>query len=1195
MPDISAEIAAFRDAAYGEEVRGSMISLANKLNGNILSELDTMEQTWNGYKNSVDSDLGNFEQAWKDYKDSVDSDMAELVDIVKPELIRMLTKEYYNFDSSEFIEYDIEFNGMYINTDGRIAAYDPLCVSEPIPVNNGDIVDAFMPANRAIAVISYTSDVTNNSGKTSLYTYQPICIGTGDGYNARPQHYYAYCNHDGHIVISGYGPNYSEEYNKILVRKINSSIIDEMVTELRACRLTNKIVENSFQENSDNEINLFNKNSIQDGYLVSLRNSQYDGIIKVDNWKCSSYIEVEPNSFYYLIRNKHYNVTSISNVQYVVVLDENLKEVGYIKKDIDQSTGGRLCKLPIHIYDNLQIYTPPTAKYVVFNIANPDFSYDLDEIIFSKVLKDNDNDFYKLKDYALPINLSKLSNNMTVNDSINLFDSEKIFDNIYIDGNTGYIVPFSTRNEKRLAVSEFIDVKPNTIYYVDRPGLGYKGAVFILNDGSYAYPINPSTDEEYETMYAIQNPCYLKSPDNAKYLIIEVMFADLGNPESTIVAESQSPVSWSPHDDNPRISYDNLPIDIANKNSTKITLSNSDKIGFFSNSYLNGYTIRTHHAIDNMSMYSDYIMYNYAKSGDDVLESLVRMNNDETWLGNVNLLNQNLTYGILAMMANDGALYNASPETYYQNCKKLCEYLRSMGVIPILSTEHRKTAFYYGLMRLAETEHYEFVDWGTEAQAYGIFSPFWYNAHPATRSAWLWSNGLKPALDALPRPRQSIKLFRKRPNTPSNLNDLMYNDIYERAERFVEIYNGSSCLTKTTEKYFDRIDTGNTRYEDVFSEYQKLQKKSETVYFGNYALVEGILPYTSQNLISLKCDIEASNIQHVYIKKNIRLNNGFSANRYIAFGITSGASLLSPNDTFTVTGGVFNDNILGTYTVSQVMNDSLVITTTSSSGKTTSGTDNPTTNISGLVLKGSYDYPNADYMSRFDKPLGEWVEITYSEQMDLKNYISTCIDYDKVSLLFLGNNIGIDDISFSCSGTKQKELYLTKTNPTYKKGTSILESTLLDDNTNWSNINSVPKYIPVSSTVNSSVTEPYPSGITTIRVLNSGDTLSQNLIRTNLNNVYHPEKIQLRIIARYFPTYIDSDSKWENSEITEGSYDVSLLSASIDNQTKFAQFHVGAFWHEYIAEILYNGGTKLVLSCDSKSVQIARVEFDIID
>lgn len=146
MADISAEIAAFRDAAYGEEVRESMISLANKLNGNILSELNTMEQTWNAYKDGIDDDIddckdtvGSFNnrvgdlELYKTYiSDNFKSDfLYKRLDINRGEALSIDNSKiiYGSIDNAHFSMLpkipEVDINnleyGKYINANGEIA------------------------------------------------------------------------------------------------------------------------------------------------------------------------------------------------------------------------------------------------------------------------------------------------------------------------------------------------------------------------------------------------------------------------------------------------------------------------------------------------------------------------------------------------------------------------------------------------------------------------------------------------------------------------------------------------------------------------------------------------------------------------------------------------------------------------------------------------------------------------------------------------------------------------------------------------------------------------------------------------------------------------------------------------------------------------------------------------------------------
>ncbi len=631
--------------------------------------------------------------------------------------------------------------------------------------------------------------------------------------------------------------------------------------------------------------------------------------------------------------------------------------------------------------------------------------------------------------------------------------------------------------------------------------------------------------------------------------------------------------------------------------SEDITIANSGKIGFFSNSFLNGYTMRTHHALDNLGMWSDYIMYNYGKSGDDALETLARINANQTFFGHVPVQDWGLTYGVIAMQDNDGALFAADRETYRENFKKIAEAIRAMGAEPILGTEHDWAENYYGLMALAEEEGYLFMDWGRTASAMGRFTPFWQSGHPATRTAWLWSNGMKPYLDTLPRPDKGIKLFRKRPGISDNLDELIFNNVYERAERFVELDNGYSCLTAATAKYFDRLNNGQTAYEYLTDEYQLLQN-GEPVTFGTHALIDVITPYASGKLKGLVMNMDATGVEHAYIKRTLSLSNPLPEKRYIAFGVTAGAELLSPGSTFKVTGGVFNDSVLGNYTVDQVVGD-VVVTTTSSNNKTTSGTDTPVCNVEGVMLSGSYDYPSADYMLRFDKPLGEWNEVALGENgiTDLSEHLKISMDYDKVSILLTGSNIVISGVFFDVEGTVRKQSKGKKMT-VRREGESLLTDTLLDNGTAWENIENILKYVPVISAVDNTTVEPLPSGISTVRILDEGEKLTQAYDRSKLaKDAYHPDHIQIRILARYFPEYIDTDEKWENSEVYEGSYDCAQMSVIMDGRTKCARTPVGAFWNEYVFDVLYQNCGRintLTIQCDTKNLQIARVEMDLV-
>lgn len=803
----------------------------------------------------------------------------------------------------------------------------------------------------------------------------------------------------------------------------------------------------------------------------------------------------------------------------------------------------------------------------------------------------------------------------------NIFDKNAIIDGFYIASSWGGL-----NTESNSAVSNLMPIKAGETYAVYRAkdpsggsNISSRCVRFVASDRTTPIkPINPETGLPYNS-YEVGNTIYgtvlVKAPENAAYLQFTVKFVGVKYDYDTIQAElGTQTTEYVPFEEKTSINpdlipyvYQNLPKqieDLGNRVAVlgntdyveKINIANSGKIGFFSNSFLNGYCMKGKHTLDNLSMYSDYIFYNYGHSGDDALECLAKINRNESWLGVVPVQEWGLTYGVIAMQDNDGALFAASSDTYYENFKKIAEAIEAMGAIPILGTEHDYNNFYYGLARLQNERGYMFMQWGRIATALfrSVFPPFWYNSHPATRTCWLWTYGMKEYLDTLPRPDRGIKLFRVRPSIDtSDKQNLVFTDNISRAERFIEINNGASALTETTEKYFDRLNQGGS-YQTVNSEYQYLQSKTQAVSFDNYALIECIVPFDRNSIKTLKMFLDSTGVEKIYIKRNLSLENPLPDKRYIAFGVTDGVELLTPDSTFEVTGGVFSDTLLGTYTVKNVVND-IVITKTLSSGKTTSGTDNPTTNTPGLVLKGSYDYPTAEYMERFRKPLGEWDEILLGDSgtIDLSEYLLYAIDFDKMAILLEGSNITISDIYFETTGTRKKN------NPgkpfiERKYGTSLLTDVLLDDGTAWDDISEVPKYTPVLNPVNSNP-EALPNGITTVREISEGFQISQN-IKTELLNTdaYRYSKMQIRIVARYFPLYVDSDEKFAQSEIKQGSYDCAKMAVSIGGTVVCSTAEVGTYWNEFVFDTNYYTGNNIVIKCLSKKIQIAKVELDLI-
>lgn len=648
-----------------------------------------------------------------------------------------------------------------------------------------------------------------------------------------------------------------------------------------------------------------------------------------------------------------------------------------------------------------------------------------------------------------------------------------------------------------------------------------------------------------------------------------------------------------------------------------ITIENSDKIGFFGNSFFSGYCLEGHHPTDHLGSWSDYILYNYSNSGDDILETLEAVEKNVKRYGSpIAPKDFNLTYAVIAQQDNDGALHAMHYESYYENSKKLAKYLAGFGAKCILGTEHDTNPYYYNMMRLAQEEGYMFMDWGTISTFIPLttFKPFVFNGHPATRGHWLWVHGMKQFFDTLPRPRKSIKLFNAR-NIDTDNSTLLYNTNIERAKVWRDFNAG--CICNKNPQYFDRLcEAEGMKVSTKESEYMKLHA-GEMVVAKPKVLAEIITPFTSTHLKELKVTLNTS-ASKVYIKKNTSLIKPLSAQRYLAFGIGDNSQdVFTAGGTITVSAGVSGNvtgsNIEGSYTIEGVTGN-VVVTKTASSGRETSGTDILEATVDGVAisnLMGSYDYPSANYGNRWNQPLCEWKEIQLDDYMsftidnveDAKCYF----DFDKISFLLEdteGQDITITEISATVSGNGEKNR-----ENNYKilkpiKGISKFADTDFANSNKWTTIMgdiSYPSKLTYTSTSGSKSTEPFPSGTTSTIQLESNTGIGVKL--DNLTrDLYSAPMLQVRVIARRLPPVCFTDEDYETTNvITPDYYPCGTLKVGLTKDLTqldcdyFAAIEVGLTWNMYIFNIpLQDGADNLRIYSESDWIQIARVEVDQI-
>ena len=852
-----------------------------------------------------------------------------------------------------------------------------------------------------------------------------------------------------------------------------------------------------------------------------------------------------------------------------------------------------------------------TAKKIVVALINDD---DIDEIRES--LKRIDDKVGYIEHYP-----------------INLFDPK----NIVLD----YRMDYNSKPASNIGscITGKIPVKPNTKYHLHKPITGGERTLVIFNSNDQIVYATEALNDDGTTPYLSSGKyaigqgestgTWFITPNNASYVRFNIDWYpgyiegheygwqleegdSYSGPQDYFEPYKSIALSDLPMD------YRDIPERIENLEDTSsgsvtiVDVHSSDKIGFFSNSFLEGYAMYGQHAIERVMQFCDYIGYNYSKSGDDMAEETYRLNADYAQLGDCKPSEiGTLKYGIIMHHDNDGILFSMNHRTYYENAKHLGYAIMSLGGEPVISTEHDWGTNYLVFQRLCQDEGWEFLNWGkisSDIQANGRYTPFWHSGHPATRTNWMQVYGFLPFITSRPRPTQSMKLFRLRSSVDdSNLKNLLYNTILERIDRFQEIHTGQTGLTDP--KYFDRF--GSTGYSTTkyLCEYQKLIKNNPVV-FGGYLLADITTPYNVHSITYGELNIVGTGISNIYARKIRYMSNCWMPSgsaKYLSFGVTSGIENLPIGAQFTVSGITRTDgaNINGvTFEVAAIVNNIVVTKTASGNTYVTSGTDIPICSISGVTMSGTYDYPNADYVSNWDTPLGEWEEITFENNDGVINIVLTKEQLekfgvgDKYVFLAKGTDVTITDISFKCSGTSEK-LHLENKRVILppKKGVSILsKSSFNDSDTVWNNLSTIKKVVPITDGKN---TETYPfSG--DVREFDTNDWVSQKFIDGSISEeaFKEPTRLQVQILARYFPKYVLNDSDYSLCGVTPDSTFMAKLEVlvsttddigSIDKQYPVTTFNIGGWWNVFTFEFYANSSyDRIVLKALDDNIQIGR-------
>lgn len=296
----------------------------------------------------------------------------------------------------------------------------------------------------------------------------------------------------------------------------------------------------------------------------------------------------------------------------------------------------------------------------------------------------------------------------------------------------------------------------------------------------------------------------------------------------------------------------------------RVTLQNSDRVVCLGDSFTAAQeSIRGKSWLFKASAFTDLLFDNFGVSGNTAAEVLTRLRGNTATLGVFRYRDRAATYALIYIGQNDFAA-TTSLADFLADMVHLIEHVKGFGATPILVAPHSLDAALYGqgfsliYRQLAEEHGCYFVDVAENARAndYGTrYGGFWDGTHPGTRTNQIIAGPITALLERL-ETRQSIKVFRKRSGvTVSTINDLLFNNRFQRAKLFKEILIGTGALLVASESKADVLNTyTGADTELLSSEYQTLINGG-TIAVDDYSLVEVTLPTLAKHIDQLKLTI----------------------------------------------------------------------------------------------------------------------------------------------------------------------------------------------------------------------------------------------------------------------------------------------------------------------------------------------------
>lgn len=599
-----------------------------------------------------------------------------------------------------------------------------------------------------------------------------------------------------------------------------------------------------------------------------------------------------------------------------------------------------------------------------------------------------------------------------------------------------------------------------------------------------------------------------------------------------------------------------------------LSIANAEKIGFIGDSYTEShFSVEGKAYICKLSLFSDYNYENFAKSGDTYRGNLDRMRKKlPIYHDKLSWQDYKPKYAVMISYTND--LKYMDEAQYLNDLRAVVETVRSLGALPIIATEYHSNfgpGIQIGLKEVAREYGCEFVDILDEvAKTRGKdYTPFWGGTHPGTRTNHLMADPLEEYLDQLPRPRQSLKLFRLREDF-NELSELIFHTNEERAKLFKEINVGHSALTNSKE--VDAVTAAS--HDPITSEYLMLQN-GEGVNFENIALISAILPSTSLGLEEVGIDLGDFE-GDVYIKDIVK--EPYPTPTFYQRFDLEGKVHVAVGDEYKSDNPHFKDYI---FTVKEVDGQSILALpypriATNIPGKLTkvSGQGEDEIAYPYTAIGFSNDYPEGKAQ------IGHYIKLTKKDgkYMVPKSLLEKAVDYDKIHFLAVKQGqFELSKVEVLWKGVENKVYTHKPFSKLSAKGEILLPMQTVQNEealATWQGVTDQEVFVPED--------ECLPGGLAGCTLLTADGSLSK-VVSYTVQEEARP--VLISAVARYFPEIYDLAQAKEQCAITEMSYDYGTLCLDmIYNGRVYTQKRrVGMHWKDVKFETILPAHTSEVM------------------